>query len=362
MICEKLSERNLPSLMTMNDGRRAATPDDWRVRRRELIDLLSREEYGYTPVAPAAVAGAVETNANASLGEAAFADKAVQQTIRLSFDTPNGAFSFPFTLLVPKGVGKAPVFVVIAFRPEVPDRYLPAEEIIDRGFAVATFCYKDVTADSAVFDGLAEMYPRDPKTGWGKIGMWAFAASRVLDYLETREDIDASRACVTGHSRLGKTALWCAAQDERFSMAVSNCSGCSGAAISRGKIGESVARIAEVFPYWFCGNYQAWSGREAEMPFDQHMLLALIAPRKLYVCSAEQDSWADPESEFLCCAAASEAWTALRVPGLVAPDELPAADRALTEGGICYHMRSGTHFFSRTDWLYHMACRERHHV
>ena len=356
MLKEKLAARGIPALMTMNDGRPVKTPDDWRARRVELIDLLSREEYGYTPAAPEKVTGEVEAKADA------FANKASQETVRLSFDTPSGPFSFPFTLVTPKAVKKAPVFVVIAFRPEVPDRYLPTEEIIDHGFAIATFCYKDVTDDSAEFDKLAAMYPRDPKTGWAKIGMWAFAASRVLDYLETREEIDATRACVTGHSRLGKTALWCGAQDERFAMVISNCSGCSGAAISRDKIGESVDRIAQVFPFWFCGNYQAWRGREHEAPFDQHMLLSLVAPRKLYVCSAEEDSWADPQSEFLSCVAASEAWTALRVPGLVTPDEMPALNQPLTDGGVCYHVRSGSHFFSRTDWLNHMACREKYNI
>ena len=356
MLKEKLAARGIPALMTMNDGTPVKTPDGWRARRRELIDLLSREEYGYTPAAPEKVTGEILERADA------FANKAVQQTVSVSFETPKGLFSFPFTLIAPKAVQKAPVFVVIAFRPEVPDQYLPAEEIIDHGFAVATFFYKDVSDDSGVFDKLAELYPRDEKTGWGKIGMWAFAASRVLDYLETREDIDAARACVAGHSRLGKTALWCGAQDERFSMVVSNDSGCSGAAVSRDKVGETVGRIATVFPYWFCGNFQAWKEREHEMPFDQHMLLALVAPRRLYVCSAEEDTWADPESEFLGCFAASEAWTALRVPGLIAPDAMPEVGAPLTEGGVCYHLRAGSHFFSRTDWLNHMACREKHGV
>ena len=353
MLKEKIAARGLPALMTMNDGRAVKTPDDWRARRKELIELLSREEYGFTPAAPDKVSGEIETSADA------FAGKAVQQTVRLSFDTPKGPFSFPITLIVPKAVKKAPVFVCVAFRPNVPDTGLPAEEIIDHGFAIANIFYKDVTDDSAVPDGLAVLYPRDEKTGWGKIGMWAFAASRVLDYLETREDIDHTRAAVIGHSRLGKTALWCGAQDERFSLVISNDSGCSGAAISRGKIGESVDRIAHVFPFWFCGNYQTWRGRDEEAPFDQHMLLALVAPRKLYVCSAQEDTWADPESEFLGCVAASEAWTIQRVPGLIAPDELPRVGEPLMDGGICYHVRAGSHFLSRTDWLYHMACRER---
>ena len=361
MLKEKVAARLLPELMKLKNGQPVQNVDDWRARRRELIDLLSREEYGYTPAAPAAVKATIAPPPPGR-GYNTCAGKAIKQEIELSFETPNGEFSFPFTLAVPKAVPKAPVFVYINFRPDFPDRYLPVEEIIDNGFAVAVFYYKDVTDDSANLDKLATMYPRDEKTGWGKIGMWAFAASRILDYLETRDDIDCTRACVSGHSRLGKTALWCGAQDERFAMVISNCSGCSGAAITRDKIGESVDRIAQVFPYWFCGNYQAWRCRESEMPFDQHMLLALVAPRKLYVASAEEDAWADPESEFLCCVAASEAWTVNRVAGLVTPNAMPEMNVPLHEGGICYHVRTGSHYHSRTDWLYHMQCRQKHHV
>ena len=356
MIQEKLQARKLPPLLVMNNGASVQTADDWRIRRRELLSLLSREVYGYTPEAPAKVEGVIESS------EIAFAGKATQARVHLSFDTPNGSFSFPFTLITPVSAQKSPVFVNINFRPDVPDKYLPAEEIIDHGFAVATFFYKDVTSDGPDWDGLAAMYPRDEKTGWGKIGMWAFAASRILDYLEQQDAYDLTRACVCGHSRLGKTALWCSAQDERFSMAVSNDSGCTGAAITRSKAGETVQDIITRFPYWFCGNYHSWAGREYEMPFGQHMLLALTAPRKLYVCSATEDKWADPESEFLCCAAASEAWSLLRVPGLVTPDEMPTPDVPLMDGGICYHLRTGTHFYSRTDWLYQMSCRERYHI
>ena len=362
MLKEKLMERRLPELLVMNDGRAVRNIDDWRARRRELIGLLSREEYGFTPAAPARVTAEGEAMGDWETNTHAFADKAVQQVVHLSFDTPGGAFSFPIRLAVPKAIPKAPAFVYIGFRPDFPDRYLPVEEILDHGFAVAAFCYQDVTSDSADFDKLAALYPRDAKTGWGKIGMWAFAASRVLDYLETREDIDAARVCVSGHSRLGKTALWCAAQDERFAMAVSNDSGCSGAALSRGKIGETIENITNRFPFWFCGNYQNWRGREYEAPFDQHMLLALVAPRKLYVNSAADDDWADPASEFLSCVAAGEAWRIQRVAGLVTPDAMPQLDMPLMDGGIGYHVRTGAHFHSRTDWGYQMGFRERFHI
>ena len=388
-----IAARRLPPLMVMNDGSPMRTRDDWRARRRELMEMLSREEYGFTPAAPEAV------RANVLSSERAFAGKAVQSCIELSFDTPNGEFTFPFNLIVPEKAVAAPAFVNINFRPEIPDKYLPVEEIIDHGFALATVYYNDVTHDSVKMDGLAAMYPVDPAAGWGKIGMWAFAMSRIMDYLETLDSIDTTRVAACGHSRLGKTALWCAAQDERFSMAISNDSGCSGAAISRGTVGESIRDIADVrFPYWFCGNYRNWIDREWEAPFDQHMLLALVAPRALYVCSATEDEWADPLSEFLCAAAVSDVWNFHRVPGLVipadvqplaapVPDELDAllaevadepwdglifdpaaerpnliADHPFHSGSIAYHQRTGSHFMSRTDWLWHMEYREKHGV
>lgn len=346
----------LPSLCTMNDASPVRTPDDWRARRRELIEILSREEYGFTPAAPDSV------RAEALSSERGLAGKATLSRVRLSFDTPGGEFSFPIHLAVPEGRERVPAFVFINFRPDVPDQYMPLEEIIDRGYAVASFYYKDVTDDSPALDGLAAMYPIDPETGWGKIGMWAFAASRVMDYLETLPCIDPSRVAVTGHSRLGKTSLWCGAQDERFSMVISNDSGCSGAAISRGKVGESIRHICTNFPFWFCGNYRSWMDREFDAPFDQHFLLALAAPRALYVCSAVEDEWSDPASEYRGVRAASEAWSLLRRPGLIGPDALPAVGSALHAGSVAYHLRSGGHFFSRTDWNEHMDYRDRHGV
>lgn len=396
-----IAARKLPPLMEMLDGSPVKTRDGWRARRFELLQMLSREEYGFTPAAPKQIFPEIQST------EISCGGKALESRVTLSFETPNGLYSFPFVLIRPRTAEPVPAFVVINFRPDIPDKYIPVEEIIDRGYALAVVYYKDVTDDSAKMDGLAAMYPVDPQTGWGKIGMWAFACSRVMDYLETLPCIDATRVCVSGHSRLGKTALWCAAQDERFSMAVSNDSGCSGAAISRGKVGESIRDIADVrFPYWFCGNYRSWMDREWAAPFDQHMLLALIAPRHLYVCSATEDEWADPVSEFLCAAAVSEVWNLHRVPGLVnaesifssswlAPEanvdvDIPvlddlfgeppldpwdgvifdpafsrptvAADKPLHDGCIAYHQRTGAHYFSRTDWNWHIDYRDKHHV
>ena len=263
-------------------------------------------------------------------------------------------FSFPFTYVLPLAEKPVPAVVFVNFRPNVPDEYLPTEEICDSGVAAASFWYEDVTSDSGDFEsGLAGVWyqgrargPQDP----GKIAFWAWAAMRVLDWLLTRPEIDPAQIAVAGHSRLGKTALFAGAMDGRFCAAYSNNSGCGGAALSRGKAGESIARITEVFPFWFCPAFADFAGREEALPFDQHALLALMAPRLLYVASAGEDAWADPDSEFLGCAAASAAWEKLGRKGLTAPDRLPQEGDSFHAGSIGYHLRPGTHYLSRYDW------------
>ena len=370
MFQKMLEERNLPELMKLNDGSPVKTPEDWRKRREEILDILRREIYGYAPEAPKEVRGRVEKRA-----EEAFGGKATQEKIWIEFDTPKGLFSFPMTLILPKKEEKVPMFLLLNFRPEIPDKYFPAEEIVDHGYGVAVICYEEVSRDNnhsterfedpngyftAPEDGLSAMYSRDRKTGWGKIGVWAWAASRGMDYLCTRPEVDKERVCVVGHSRLGKTALWAGAQDERFSMVCSNDSGCGGAAIFREKIGEDIKFMAEAIPFWFCGNYCDYAGREAELPYDQHFLLALIAPRALVVASASEDSWADPTSELLATVAAEPAFLLTGQPGMEKTDRIPQANTFLLQGNPAYHNREGKHFLSRTDWLSYMRFRELH--
>ena len=261
-------------------------------------------------------------------------------------------FSFPFYATIPTDGKKHPFFVNINFSACVPDQYQPTEELIDNGFAVLSFDYRDVTSDNPDFtNGLAGViYPdgvRKSNTGPGKIAMWAWAAQRVMDYAETLTDsLDLNCAIVCGHSRLGKTALLAAATDERFAFAYSNDSGCSGAAITRNKEGETVAEICNRFPYWFCENYKKYMDNEENMPFDQHFLVASIAPRKVLVGSASDDIWADPFSEQLCCFAASAAFE----KGFVCPDRKADLCEEFLAGDIGYHLRKGSHYFSREDW------------
>lgn len=306
------------------------------------------EVYGKMPPLPQKLSFSVEENYINSF----CAGKAVCNKIIVSATINGKVFTFPFYAVIPTFGTQHPFFIHINFRDSVPDQYMPSEELVDNGFAVFSFCYKDVTNDNPDFmDGLAGVIYKDTKrkpTDAGKIAMWAWTAHRVMDYAQTLGDIlDLKNAVVCGHSRLGKTALLTAATDQRFAFAYSNDSGCTGAAISRGKSGESIKDICKVFPYWFCENYKKYVDNEDKMSFDQHYLLAAIAPRKVLIGSASEDYWADPTSELLCCKAASPAFES----GFVCNKFPVEIGDEFFEGDVGYHLRKGLHYFSREDWL-----------
>ncbi len=318
--------------------------------KEEMLDILQREEYGYLPPKP----DSISYRAEKDVIENFCAGKANLNKVYIDVSLNEKHFEIPFYTVIPKGKDKVPFFVFISFSEDVNNKYCPVEEIIDNGFALMHMCYNDVTKDDGDFtDGLASVIFKDGKrdeTAPGKIALWAWAAQRVLDYAYTIPNLNHQTAMVCGHSRLGKTALLAGATDERFKFVFSNDSGCSGAAISRGKCGEHIKDIIERFDYWFSPSYKKYVEKENEMPFDQHYLLSAIAPRYLYVSSAEEDLWADPESEFLNCHIADEAYKVLGLKGFEAPEKLPEAPARFHEGNIGYHIRRGTHYFSRYDW------------
>lgn len=330
----------------------------WDERRSGIINLFLEEEYGKIPYEPDELYWEIEDEDSSFC-----AGKVTLSKVKITVVCDGRKSTFPVYASVPNRGENIPFFVHINFKDSLPDIYLPIEEICDNGFAVLSFCYQDVSVDNVSDDcekyteGLNEVFFGNTKkegNHCGKIALWAWAASRVLDYAQTIERLDHSRAAVVGHSRLGKTALLAGAMDTRFSCVISNNSGCSGAAVSRMKDGEKIRDIMEVFPYWFCDNYKKYIDNEENLPFDQHYLIAAIAPRRVYVASAEEDKWADPVSEFLGCCAAGEVYEKLGLSGLVCPDKLPEPEEYFHEGNIGYHLRKGTHYLSREDWLFFM--------
>ena len=358
MLKERLEEKAYLPILRMTNGEHV-TEENWYTRRREMLALLERYSYGKTLPSPIRVW-------DEPIGEInyiAYAGKVIEQRVNICFEAEGEKkpFKFPVDIFIPKSVEKPPVILHIAFRP-VPDRYIPVEEITDMGYALVVMTYTDIVNDNQYGDfsgGIAAYFKKKrarTDTEWGKIGMWAYGASRVMDFIKTREDLDGERVAVSGHSRLGKTALWCGAQDERFAAVISNNSGYGGAATSKHGEGERVTDFIRCGSWdWYCGRFKDYAGEmEDKKPYDQAYLLALIAPRLLIVGSAKEDKGADPKSEFLTTLHASSAWEIFGKKGLVTPDELPKPSTILDDGCACYHYRAGRHFFSREDWNAYM--------
>lgn len=317
--------------------------------KEQIIDLLLKEEYGYIPEKP------TEMTVERVADDWSFcAGKAVLLKLKFNCKLGDKEFSFPVSYTRRNGEGKNPCFIQINFRSNVPDRYQPTEELVDNGYNIMSFNYEDISSDDGDFtNGLAGVIYENGKRGkhdCGKIGLWAWAAMRVMDYAMTLDELDHSCISVAGHSRLGKTALLVGALDERFYCAFSNNSGCCGAAISREKQGETLAKIYAQFPFWFCENFEKYVDKEDELPFDQHYLLAANAPHRVYVASAEGDEWAHPENEYAACVLAAPYYNENGFETNLS-DEFPGVGNDITNGYIGYHIRKGRHYFSRTDWL-----------
>ncbi len=354
---DMIKERCLPPLST----------------REEMQEILQREEYGYLPAADIATVRFGDTK----MLEARVAPNGATLTrMDMTVENEYGSHTIPVHYESIQDGKKHPLFIFLSFSQMMPNRYYPVEMIAERGFHVLSFSYIDATSDNDDFsNGVAPLLlPGGQKKGTdcGKIAMWAWCAMRVLDYAATLPEIDMEQVAIIGHSRLGKTALYTGMMDTRFRYVFSNNAGCSGDALSRGnlgvrgekgpygKTGETIEVITKRFPYWFCQNYRKYAKRNIPDTFDQHFLLAAIAPRFVSVAASAEDDWADPVSEQLCCLAAGEQWEKMGLPGFIHNDALLKPGQTLQEGRVAFCMREGAHYLSYHNWLWNMDFIEQH--
>ena len=391
----EVPEYQLPDVLTRFKGGKVKSEKKWfKKQRPEILKLFTNEVYGKVPGELGIAEVKVWESADNALN-----GLARRKQLSLFFKKGDRNLEVNVLMYLPKNTEKVPVFLAynfngnhticndpnirlteswVADNPSIGiinnqvteqsrasnSQSWPIEDIIKAGYGLVTIYYGDIDPDKDDFsDGIHPFFYQEGQTNpgydeWGSIAAWAWGLSRVMDYLEKEPLVDPKKVAVLGHSRLGKTALWAGATDPRFAIVISNESGCGGAALSRRKFGETVQIINTKFPHWFCDNFLEYNNNEESLSVDQHMLLALIAPRPLYVASAEDDKWSDPKGEFLSAKYASAVYELLGLEGLPVK-EMPEVNHPVM-GTIGYHIRSGKHALTLYDWTQYIKFADKH--
>jgi hypothetical protein len=354
----KVPDFILPDVLRAENGTAVKNKRQWEnMRRLEVLRLFEDHVYGKVPKDFDAISFTLVNEDKEAMGGLAHL-KEVKIDVRRNRNT----VSINLVMFVPNNVDRPGVFLLINHRDisnTDPSRntkagYWPAELVVQRGYAIAAFHVSDVAPDNKdTFhqEVLTKLYPEQlgQKNGMMALGAWGWGASRIMDYLQKDKSVDASKVAVIGHSRSGKASLWCGAQDTRFAMVISNQSGCGGAALTRRMFGETLLRMNSVFPHWLTENNMMYDDNVDASPVDQHMLMALIAPRAVLVGSAQEDLWADPKGEFLSLKYAEPVYRLYKIAPLPV-NEHPGPDSPVQSTHMSYHMRTGKHDLTPYDW------------
>ncbi len=374
---------DLPKNLLSKNGTKINTVEKWEnIRRNEILNYFENEIYGKAPLKEILPkVDVIENNSETLNGNA------IRKQYKLTFEKNGGSISLFLLIYIPNKEEKSPAFLAYNFGGNYKisdDPYIhidkknttrnikrggnksrwPINKIVKSGYALITLDYNDVDPDKNNFsDGIHSLFYENgnikPKENeWGSIAAWSWGFSRVLDFLENESLINTKKIVLLGHSRLGKTALWAGAKDERFGIIISNNSGCGGAALSKRRFGEKVSDINTNYPHWFAKNFHKYNDKESLLEVDQHMLISLIAPRPVYVASASQDSWADPKGEFLSAKFAKDVYKlyGYKEKGL---NLLPKINTPI-HGRIGYHVRKGKHDITLFDWEQYINFSDLH--
>ena len=382
----------LPDPLQLRNGKKVTNTEEWSQERRpEILEMFKEYQYGHVP----------ENNVKPVFdvfdsGTLAYDSTVVRKQVRIYFSENSDEHYMDALIYLPRSIqGPVPLMLMINFtanstmaqdpgvrrgtiwnreQEKVPapkeSRFgsFDIQPFIDQGVGIAMVYYGDIQPDFAgsTHHGVQGLFKEveeetRPPGEWGTIAAWAWGLSRVMDYLETDDSIAADRVALFGISRLGKTVLWAGAADERFAMVIASCSGEGGAALSSRIYGETIAHLTAPsrYPYQFCPNYQKRAKNPTQFPLDAHLLLALMAPRPILLLTGDEDGWSDPKGEFLAAVAAEPVYKLFGKKGLDT-DQMPPAEKALTDHAIGYHMHDGGHGTRPSDYPVILSFIQKH--